>query len=130
MGLRCRFACHQTNFLFRCLHEHDLRLPLAPNRTWIQCAWLFPPEAFDRPGFSHTYASEFWDITNREDWDACASVQRGADAGAFRPGPMSYWETGVWDAMRIVARGYLEGRLSPPEPMEVNARRPVDVRGQ
>jgi hypothetical protein len=41
-------------------------------------------------------------------------VQRSIGSGGFRQGPMSYWEAGVYDAMEIVARGYLEGRLSPP----------------
>ncbi len=89
-------------------------VPLTPDRTWVECSWYFPPEALGRPGFSPDYASEFWDITNREDWEACESVQRSVRSGGFRQGPMSYWEVGVYDAMEMIARGYLEGRLSPP----------------
>jgi Rieske 2Fe-2S family protein len=88
-------------------------VPLAPDRTWIECAWLFPPEALERPDFTPDYASEFWDITNREDWEACQSVQRNVASPGYRQGPISYWESDVWVAMTLIARGYLGGRLSP-----------------
>ena len=90
-------------------------VPLAADRTWIECAWYFPQEAFEKPGFSPDYASEFWDVTNREDWGACESVQRNVTSAGYRPGPFSYWESGVFQSQCVVARGYLEGRLSPPE---------------
>jgi Rieske 2Fe-2S family protein len=88
-------------------------VPLAPDRTWIECAWLFPPEALERPDFTPDYASEFWDITNREDWEACQSVQRNVASPGYQQGPISYWESDVWVAMTLIARGYREGRLSP-----------------
>ncbi len=97
-------------------------VPLAPDRTWIECAWHFPPEAFERPGFSPTYASEFWDITNREDWAACEAVQRNAASRGYRQGPVSSWEIDVWRAMAVVARGYLEGGLSPLTPERLVSR--------
>ncbi|HEY3428784.1 MAG TPA: SRPBCC family protein, partial [Acidimicrobiia bacterium] len=31
-------------------------VPLAPGRTFIECDWLFPPEALERPGFASAYA--------------------------------------------------------------------------
>jgi Rieske 2Fe-2S family protein len=90
-------------------------VPLAPDRTWIECAWYFPEEAFALPGFSPDYAVEFWDITNREDWGACESVQRNVTSPGYRPGPFSYWEIDVFRSQAIIARAYLEGLLSPPE---------------
>ncbi len=96
------------------LMTHRL-VPLAPNRTWIECAWYFPRAAFEAPGFSPDYAREFWDITNREDWNACESIQRNVTSPGYRPGPFSYWESAVFAGQTVVARGYLEGRLSPPE---------------
>jgi glycine betaine catabolism A len=87
--------------------------PLAPDRTWIECAWHFPPEALERSDFSPDYAAEFWDITNREDWQACQSVQRNVTSPGYRQGPISPWESDVWVAMTVIARGYAEGRLSP-----------------
>jgi Rieske 2Fe-2S family protein len=90
-------------------------VPLAHDRTWVECAWYFPEEAFALPGFSPDYAVEFWDITNREDWAACESVQRNVGSPGYRPGPFSYWEVDVFRSQALIARAYLEGRLSPPE---------------
>jgi Rieske 2Fe-2S family protein len=90
-----------------------LLVPLAAGRTRVECAWYFPQEAFERPGFSPDYAAGFWDITNREDWQACESVQRNAASPGYRPGPFSHWESDVWREMSIVAQGYLAGRLAP-----------------
>ncbi len=90
-------------------------VPLGPDRTWIECAWFFPEEAFAKEGFSTDYASEFWDVTNREDWGACESVQRSVSSPGYRQGPFSYWEIDVFRAQAMVARGYLEGRLAPPQ---------------
>jgi glycine betaine catabolism A len=60
--------------------------PLGPGQSKVECQWLFPPEAKERPDFSPEYASEFWDITNREDWLACESVYRGLQSEGFRQG--------------------------------------------
>ena len=57
-------------------------VPLAVDRTMIECTWAFAPEALDRPGFDPGYAVEFWDITNQQDWGACESVQRGLSLAA------------------------------------------------
>jgi glycine betaine catabolism A len=88
--------------------------PLAPGRTRVECQWLFPPEAKDRPGFSPDYASEFWDITNREDWLACESVYRGLQSRGFRQGPFALSEDEVHMFMAMVARGYVDGSASRP----------------
>jgi glycine betaine catabolism A len=85
--------------------------PLAADRTRVECSWLFPPEAFDRPGFDPAYAAGFWDLVNRQDWAACESVQRNAGSPGWRPGPFSPWETDVHAVMAAVARGYATGRL-------------------
>ena len=95
--------------------------PLATDRTSVECNWYFPPAAFERESFTPKYASEFWDVTNREDWAACESVQRAVNSGSFHQGPVSSWEIGVYDAMEVVARGYLEGKLSPPSSSYVDA---------
>jgi glycine betaine catabolism A len=88
--------------------------PLAPGRTRVECQWLFPPEAKDRPDFSPDYASEFWDITNREDWLACESVYRGLQSKGFRQGPFAWSEDEVHMFMAMVARGYVDGAASRP----------------
>jgi Rieske 2Fe-2S family protein len=88
--------------------------PLAPGRSRIECSWLFPPEARDVAGFDPSYAAEFWDITNREDWDACEAVQRGVQRRGYRQAPFSDQELVVHQEMALVARGYLEGAAPSP----------------
>jgi len=82
-------------------------VPLAVDRTMIECTWAFAPEALDRPGFNPSYAVEFWDLTNQQDWAACESVQRGLSSPHARPGPLSREEDAVYQFVTMVARGYL-----------------------
>jgi Rieske 2Fe-2S family protein len=89
-------------------------IPRGPGRTFIECDWLFPPEAFDRPGFDPAYAVDFWDITNREDWTACENVQRGTANRGFRPGPLSPWESTIYQFLTMIGSAYLGERVSPP----------------
>jgi Rieske 2Fe-2S family protein len=91
--------------------------PVAPGRTRVECAWLFPAEARQRQDFDPGYASEFWDITNREDWRACESVQRGLRSRGHRPGPFAWSEDEVHAFMAMIARAYLDGTVSPPPPV-------------
>jgi glycine betaine catabolism A len=81
--------------------------PLAADSTRIECTWAFAPEALDQPGFDPTYAMNFWDITNQQDWNACASVQRGLASVHARPGPLAGEEDAVYQFVTMVARGYL-----------------------
>jgi len=96
-------------------------VPLAPGRTFIECDWLFPPEAFDRPGFDPAYAVDFWDLTNREDWTACENVQRGTRNRGYRPGPLSPWESTIYQFHHMLAQSYLGEQVSPP-PMPESSR--------
>jgi len=81
-------------------------VPLAVDRTYIECTWAFAPESLAQPGFDPTYAVEFWDITNRQDWHACESVQRGLSSPHAVPGPLSPEEDAVYQFVAMVARGY------------------------
>jgi glycine betaine catabolism A len=85
-------------------------VPLAPNRTYVECSWAFPVSAIDQPGFDPAYAVDFWDITNRQDWAACESVQRGVSAPQWLPGPLAPDEDGVFHFVSRVAHAYA-GRL-------------------
>ncbi|MGH8958859.1 MAG: aromatic ring-hydroxylating oxygenase subunit alpha [Acidimicrobiia bacterium] len=98
-------------------------VPLAPGRTLIECDWLFPPETFDRPGFDPGYAVDFWEITNREDWTACENVQRGTRNRGYRPGPLSPWESTIYQFHHMLAQSYLGERVSPP-PLPESSRLP------
>lgn len=81
--------------------------PLGPASSRIVCTWYFPPEAAERPGFDPAYAVEFWDRTNRQDWTACESVQRGLANPHFRPGPLAPGEDAVHRFETLIARAYL-----------------------
>jgi Rieske 2Fe-2S family protein len=87
---------------------HLLR-PLAPDRTAVSCSWLFPPEALDRPDFDPSYAVDFWDVTNQQDWAACEGVQRGVAAIGYRQGPFSGDEASVHRFVQQVANAYIAG---------------------
>ncbi len=81
--------------------------PVAPGRTRIDCDWYFPHGVTDP-----AYAVEFWDITNREDWAACESVQRGLSSPHFRPGPLAPGEDAVYQWVTLIARLYLDPALA------------------
>jgi len=87
-------------------------LPLSPGRTWIECSWLVVPEpdgnAPEAPG-----AVDFWDLTNKQDWGACESVQRGLASPHFRPGPFAPNEDAVADLVATISRAYHLGRFQP-----------------
>ena len=83
-----------------------LMTPLAVDRTHVECAWAFPKEALDKPDFDPSYAVDFWDLTNRQDWGACESVQRGLSSPRSRPGPLAPDEDGVYQFVTRVARAY------------------------
>jgi glycine betaine catabolism A len=86
-------------------------VPIAADRTRIECSWAFAPEAIEREGFSPKYAVDFWDLTNRQDWSACESVQRGLSSPHASPGPLAPDEDAVYAFVTTVARGYLGERV-------------------
>jgi Rieske 2Fe-2S family protein len=85
--------------------------PLGPDTTRIECSWAFSPEDTEREGFDPSFAVDLWDITNRQDWLACESVQRGLSSPKAIPGPMSNDEDGVYQFVTMVARAYAGQRV-------------------
>ena len=84
-------------------------VPLAPGRTWIECSWYVAPGgATDASG-----AVDFWEITNKQDWAACESVQRGLASPHFRPGPFAPREDAVAHLVTAIGGAYRQGRLLP-----------------
>jgi Rieske 2Fe-2S family protein len=83
-------------------------VPLSPGRTWVECSWLTLPESAEAgaPG-----AVEFWDLTNRQDWGACESVQRGLESPHFRPGPFAPNEDAVGHLVSLIGAAYRAGGL-------------------
>lgn len=86
--------------------------PVTAGHTKVTCQWLFPPEA---AGADPSYAVDFWDVTNRQDWEACEGVQRGVASRGYVPGPFAPEEevTNQWIAW--VGAAYLTGRLPAVE---------------
>ncbi len=85
-------------------------VPLAPGRTWIECSWYLLA-GDDGVVPDPTYAVEFWDLTNKQDWSACESVQRGLESPHFRPGPFAPAEDAVAMLVDTLRRAYLTGRI-------------------
>lgn len=88
--------------------------PLAPDRTQVECEWLFASTAFDDSTFDGAYAIDFWDVTNREDWGACEAVQRGTGSRGYRQGRLSSWEATVYQFHTMIASAYLGFPPSAP----------------
>ncbi len=80
--------------------------PAAPDRSIVECQWLFPADLVAGAGFDPSYAVEFWDITNRQDWSAVESVQRNLASPHFRPGLLAPMEDAVYQFVTMVARAY------------------------
>jgi glycine betaine catabolism A len=81
-------------------------VPRAPDRTLVECAWYFPVgDNGDRP--DPAYAVDFWDLTNRQDWAACESVQRGLSSPHFGPGPLAPGEDAVARFDGLLADAYV-----------------------
>jgi Rieske 2Fe-2S family protein len=80
---------------------------LEPGRTAIECEWLFPRDAVAGGHLDPSYAVNFWDLTNRQDWPAVESVQRGVASPSFVPGPFAAGEDAVHRFARRVAGAYL-----------------------
>jgi glycine betaine catabolism A len=76
-------------------------VPLAADRTVVECQWLFAS-----PDVDPTYAIEFWDVTNKQDWAAVESVQRGLASRHHVPGPLAPNESAIYDWVTMLARGY------------------------
>jgi len=77
--------------------------PLDAGHTWIDCDFLFHPDEIARHGFDPTDAVDFWDLVNRQDWEICASVQKGMSSRAFSYGYYAPMEDQSLDIRRYLA---------------------------
>jgi glycine betaine catabolism A len=106
---RVRYLGLFPNVLFSLHPDYvmtHLLQPVAPDATNVECSWYMPAGVSDP-----SYAVEFWDRTNRQDWAACESVQRGLASPHFRPGPFAPNEDAVHQWVTMVGRAY---RGAPP----------------
>ena len=66
--------------------------PLAPDRTHVECVFLFDQTTMARADFDPSDAAEFWDATNRQDWHVSELTQAGIRSRSYEPGPYSHAE--------------------------------------
>ena len=93
--------------------------PLAVDRTHVECAWAFPREVAERPGFDPSYAVDFWDLTNRQDWEVCELQQEGTRSRAYTAGRFTTMEGGVHNFDAKVADRYAnDGIVTPLEEIQ------------
>ena len=67
---------------------------LSMNTTSVVCDFLFHGDVV-REGFDPSRAVEFWDMTNRQDWEVCELAQAGMHDPGYTPGPYSNLESVV-----------------------------------
>lgn len=63
--------------------------------TKVVCQFLFHPDSIAMPNFDPAPAVDFWDLTNRQDWEVCELAHRGITNVAYEPGPYSDLESVV-----------------------------------
>ena len=89
-------------------------VPVAPDRTLITCEWFFDAEDMAKAEFDLTDAVEFWDLTNRQDWEVCELQQVGTGSRAYTSGRFTGMESGVHAFDIHVADRYAnDGVLTP-----------------
>jgi glycine betaine catabolism A len=89
-------------------------VPLAPDRTYIACEWYFDPDDMDKPEFDPSDAVEFWDLTNRQDWEVCELQQEGTASRAYTAGRFTGMESGVHAFDMHVADRYANDGIITP----------------
>jgi Rieske 2Fe-2S family protein len=85
--------------------------PIAPDRTRVECSFLFHPDEMSRPSFNPSDAVEFWDLVNRQDWAICERVQQGVESQVHHFGFYAPMEDPSLDIRRYVLR--LLGPVQP-----------------
>lgn len=80
---------------------------LAVDRTRVVCDWLFHPTAMAAADFDPSGAIEFWNMTNKQDWEVSRLSQLGIASRAYTPGPYAELESMIaaWDREYLSALG-------------------------
>lgn len=68
-------------------------LPLGTSKSKVICDWLFHHDAMTDSKFNPGDAIDFWNMTNKQDWEVCESAQKGISSKAYMPGPYSEFES-------------------------------------
>jgi Rieske 2Fe-2S family protein len=82
--------------------------PDGPQRTVIDCHFLFETYEMDKPDFDPSDAIDFWDLVNRQDWEICARVQQGMSSRMHEHGFCSPMED-----LTLDIREYVTARIGP-----------------
>lgn len=72
---------------------HYLR-PRGPEQVYIETEWFCSPEQVATQGFNASDAIEFWDTTNKQDWQLCENALLGLKSAGHVQGPYQAGETG------------------------------------
>ena len=95
---------------------HHIR-PLSPGKIINDCYWLFHPIAMDDPNVQPGLESaiEFWDLTNKQDWQVCEQMQVGTKSQRFKRGYYSGMEDilAALDRELLMALGHDLSILDP-----------------
>ena len=75
----------------------------------VVCEWLVHPNERARADFDIRDATEFWDMTNRQDWHVCELAQKGVSSPGYSPGRYSVEEEDVHAFDAMVAARYADG---------------------
>ena len=82
--------------------------PVATDRTRVESEWLFHPKTLEDSANDIRDAIEFWDVTNRQDWNIVERSQLGISSRRYAPGPFSPRESipAAWDReyLRLMGR--------------------------
>jgi Rieske 2Fe-2S family protein len=83
--------------------------PVAPDRTINICEWHFHAKTLAAPEFAASDAIDFWDMTNRQDWQVCELSQAGIASRAYTPGPYSSREDLLYAFDRMIVDLHTRG---------------------
>ncbi|HEV2961098.1 MAG TPA: aromatic ring-hydroxylating dioxygenase subunit alpha [Candidatus Angelobacter sp.] len=99
------YYCLLPNFFLNLHPDYMLTFtlwPKATDQTEIICEWHFHPDEIRKPDFDPKDAVEFWDITNKQDWDLSELAQQGISSKGYVPGPYSNREELLFALDRFV----------------------------
>jgi Rieske 2Fe-2S family protein len=96
---------------------------ISPTQSRVECRTLFPRVVAEQERFDDSYATDFWDLTNRQDWAAIESIQRSTASRGFTPGPITEPEESVYQFFNMIAASYLSGHFVQPKNPKVKAER-------
>jgi Rieske 2Fe-2S family protein len=82
--------------------------PIDAERSRVICDWHFDPAVMARPDFDPSDAVDFWDLTNRQDWEVCERQQTGTRSRAYVAGRYSLMEDMVHAFDLMVADRYAD----------------------